>query len=336
MGGRLKTQQYPLSPHSYLLQNNKGKFKDVTIEAGKDLNEAGMIDAALFTDFNNDHLPDLIIAGEWTPIRFFENVQHKFVEVTVQTGLSHMNGWWRSLCAKDLDQDGDLDYIAGNMGLNNKYHVANDRPLFLYTRDLDKNGAEDLIPAYYIKNNQGNYELFPGVDRNQLAEQLPAIKKKYLLHADFASITMQQLLNDFGDEDWKQYRCDNFSTVWIENLGKGRFKSHVLPLQAQFAPVNAIVAKDFDEDGYIDIVLAGNEYQTAAQTGRYDASYGLYLKGAKKGLFTPVNNTTTGFLVEGDVKDLKTVQLKNGQSILLSAPNNSNLQLFKINKLLRK
>ena len=283
IGGRLYPQKYPQSTRSYILQNNNGKFTDVTKSVCSSLEFAGMITGTLFTDFNNDKKPDLIICGEYNGVRFFQNKNRQLVEVTDQTGLSNMNGLWRSLQQADIDKDGDMDYIAGNMGLNNRFHIAPDRPMMLYAKDMDKNGFYELIPAYSIKNRQHNYQLFPAPDRNQLAEQVPVIKKQFLLHADYAKATMDALLNDFGRDGWIELKCETSTSVWIENLGNGKFKAHALPVAAQFAPVNSIVAEDIDGDGNIDLIIAGNEYQAAAGTGRYDASYGLVLKGKRKG-----------------------------------------------------
>ncbi len=331
IGGRLLPQKYPQSPRSYILQNNKGKFTDVTKAVNPSLEFPGMITGALFTDFNNDKKPDLIICGEWTTLRFYKNENNKLVEVTGATGLANMNGLWRSLQQADIDKDGDMDYIAGNMGLNNRYHITAGRPMMLYTKDMDKNGFVELVPAYYIKDDNENYKLFPALDRNQLAEQLPSVKKKYLLHADYAKISMEQLQNDFGAEGWTELKCEISSSVWIENVGNGKFITHVLPVEAQFAPVNSIVAADIDKDGNTDLIIAGNEYQTAASTGRYDASYGLFLKGNGKGIFTPVNATKSGLIIDGDVKDMKLISIKNKGNILLAAPNDSRLKIFKLN-----
>lgn len=330
IGGRLLPQKYPQSPRSYILQNNSGKFTDVTTAVNPSLQFAGMITDALFTDFNNDKKPDLIICGEWTTVRFFKNENNKFIEVTNETGLTDMNGLWRSLQQADIDKDGDMDYIVGNMGLNNRFHISNDQPMFLYTKDMDKNNFTELVPAYYIKNNEDKYQLFPGLDRNQLAEQLPAIKKKYLLHADYAKISMERLKNDYGADDWTVLKCETSSSVWIENLGNGKFKAHELPIQAQLAPINSIVAADVDEDANIDLIIAGNEYQTAAATGRYDASYGLFLKGNGKGIFTAVNNS--GLIIDGDIKDLKIISKKNTGKVLLAAPNDAALKIFLLNE----
>ena len=290
-----------------------------------------MITGALFTDFNNDKKPDLIICGEWTTLRFYKNENNKLVEVTGATGLTNMNGLWRSLQQADIDKDGDMDYIAGNMGLNNKYHITTSQPMMLYTKDMDKNNFVELVPAYYIKDNSDNYKLFPALDRNQLAEQLPSVKKKYLLHADYAKISMEQLQNDFGADGWAALKCETLTSVWIENTGNGKFVTHALPIQAQFAPINSIIASDIDKDGNIDLIIAGNEYQTPASTGRYDASYGLVLKGNEKGIFTAVNAINSGLIIEGDVKDMKMLSIKNKGIALLAAPNDSQLKTFKLN-----
>jgi hypothetical protein len=220
------------------------------------------------------------------------------------------------------------------MGLNNRFHISSKQPMFLFTKDMDKNNFTELVPAYYIKNSEDKYQLFPGLDRNQLAEQLPAVKKKYLLHKDYASVTMEQLKNDFGNDGWSELKCETSASVWIENLGNGKFKIHELPVQAQFAPINSIAANDVDEDGNLDLIIAGNEYQTAAATGRYDASYGLFLKGNSKGIFTAVNNS--GLIIDGDTKDLKIISTKNKCKVIIAAPNDAALKIFLLNTATKK
>lgn len=294
-----------------------------------------MITAALWTDFNNDHKPDIVIAGEWMPVRFFANNNGKLTDVTNNTGLASMQGLWRSLQAIDIDKDGDIDYVAGNMGINNRYHTTDDKPMILYAKDMDMNGFTDLVPAYYIKNNEGNYQLYPGIDRNQLAEEVPAVKKKYLLHADYSKLTIGQLVNDYGKDGWTKLTCNTMQSVWIENLGAGKFKTHVLPLQAQFAPVNAIVANDIDNDGNVDLIIAGNEYQTDVGIGRYDASYGLVLKGNGKGGFNSYNVQKSGFIIDGDVKALQLVNVKDKGTLLVAAINDDKVKCFTTAKKLK-
>lgn len=330
IGGRLWPQQYPQPPRSYLLRNEGGRFTDVTKEVCPSLEAPGLIDAALFTDFNKDGKPDLVVAGEWTDIRFFRNEVGRLVDVTEQTGLTGMHAWWRSLEHADIDGDGDMDYIAGNMGLNNRYHPAKDRPVMLYVKDMDNNGSEDLVPAYYIRNKNGQYDLSPALDRNQLADQVPVVKKKYLLHKNYSTVTMKDLQQQFGAGGWTVLKCEAFTSVWIENLGRGKFKAHELPLEAQWAPVNSIVASDINGDGTIDLVLGGNEYQAAAAIGRYDASYGLVLKGNGKGSFSVCSPSESGLVIEGDVKAMELISV-NKSRLLLVAPNDSRLRSYFLN-----
>ncbi|MDQ3844139.1 MAG: VCBS repeat-containing protein [Bacteroidota bacterium] len=327
IGGRLLPEKYPQSPRSYILQNDGGKFKDVTKAVCPLLEFPGLVTGAVFTDFNNDKRPDLVICGEWMPVRFFENRDGKFSEVTEHTGLEKMDGQWRSLQAADIDKDGDMDFVAGNLGLNNKFHITADRPLKLYAGDFDGNNSVDLIPAYYIKDDRGQYKLFPGLDRMQLADQMPSIKKKYLLSAEYAKINMQELLNNIPAKDLMEKDCQTTATVWMENLGNGKFKPHALPIEAQFAPVNAIIADDIDNDGAMDLLLAGNEYGTEANTGRYDASYGVFLKGNGKGSFTALYPASTGFIVDGDVRSMVLFRSKNRKNVLVGI-NNDDLKCF--------
>lgn len=331
IGGRILATQYPLPPRSYILQNNNGKFTDVTKNVCAALEKPGMITSAVWTDFDNDKSIDLVICGEWMPVRFFKNKNGKLAEVTENTGLKNMNGLWRSLQAIDIDKDGDMDFIAGNMGLNNKFHATPQQPYWLYAKDIDGNGTMDLIPAYYIKNNEGSYDLFPGIDRTELAGQVLSIKKKYLLNEDFAKINMKELLDVIGEKGMLEFKCETMASVWLENTGNGHFTMHQLPLAAQFAPVNAILATDVDDDGNIDLLLGGNEYQEEIGTGRYDASYGQVLKNNGKGLFTSILPLQTGIIVDGDVKSIKQITTKNNEQLILAAVNDNVLRCFKIN-----
>ncbi|HMO62692.1 MAG TPA: VCBS repeat-containing protein [Ferruginibacter sp.] len=329
IGGRV-SKKYPLPPRSFLLQNNKGVFTDITATSCTALQEAGMVTAAVWTDFDNDKQPDLVIAGDWMPVRFFKNNRGKLNEVTTSTGLTQMNGMWRSLLAIDIDNDGDIDFIAGNLGLNCEYRVSADAPMLVTASDIDKNGSIDPVFAYYIKNNQGSRKLYPAINRNKFAEQVPAIKKKYLLNEDYAHALLLDIFEGKTKNDFRQFYCDETRTCVLENTGNGKFVKHILPVQAQFAPVNAIVCEDVDGDGFKDIVLAGNEYQNEVITGRYDASYGCFLKGGPNYQFVYMPPSVTGLVLEGDIKDMKVLPMPNGKKILLVAANNGWLKAFGI------
>ena len=330
IGGRIAPQQYPVSPASYLLQNNGGQFSDVTAEVCTGLQFAGMVTAAVWTDINNDKKPDLIIAGEWMPVRFFINENGKLHEITGETGLPDMHGQWRSLALANMDKDGDTDIVAGNLGLNSKFKVSHQQPLQLFAKDLDGNGSVDPVMAYYLKNEKGIRESYPAMSLDQFAAQVPAIRKKFLYHADYSVAGIHTLLSDFDQEDITTLVCNETRSVWLENTGNGKYTLHALPPEAQVAPVNTILCTDADHDGNMDIIIAGNEYQTEVSTGRYDASYGLFIKGDGKGHFKAIPPAISGLILDGDVKDMKLITLGNKQQIIVAGINNEKLKAFQI------
>ena len=327
ISGRLAAQGYPLSPRSYLLRNDGGKFTNVTKQVCPALQFPGMLTGVVFADFNGDKKPGLVLCGEWMPVRFFQNNGGRFTEVTAQTGLQNMYGQWRSLAAVDLDGDGDMDFVVGNLGWNNKFRITPERPLKLYAGDFDSNHSTDLISAYYMKNDKGGYDLFPAPDRAQLADQIPSVKKKYLLSSDYASVTMNDLLHALNAKDTVAMTCQTTTSVWLENMGGGKFLQHPLPMEAQYAPVNSIIVEDVDGDGKIDLLLGGNEYGTEFSTGRYDAGYGVYLKGRGNGSFTVLRPAATGLILDGDVHSMAIIKTKNKKGILVGF-NNDSLRYF--------
>ncbi|MEP6749000.1 MAG: VCBS repeat-containing protein [Bacteroidota bacterium] len=327
IGGRV-SKQYPLSPNSYLLKNDKGIFTDVTNKVCPALSRAGMVTAAQWANFDNEKNPGLVIAGEYMPIRFFRNNKTSFTEVTASTGLQDMNGLWRSLIATDIDGDGDIDFVAGNLGLNCNYRTSVQYPMKLYAEDIDKNGSIDPVMFYYIKNADGSRSLHPSVSRDQFAEQVPLVKKKFLFNRDYAKVTKDEIFTN--SKNLQTFTCNETRSCWIENKGNGKFVMHALPAEAQFAPVNAIVCADMDGDGIKDILLAGNEYQTEVMTGRYDASYGCFLKGIYKKEFKVISPDTSGFLVNGDVKDMKMIINAKKEKLILVGINNDNMKVFRI------
>ena len=326
IGGRV-SKQYPLSPNSYLLQNNKGVFTDVTNKVCPALSKAGMVTAAQWADIDNDKHPDLIIAGEYMPIRFFKNDGKKLNEITATIGLQNMDGLWRSLIATDVDGDGDTDFIAGNLGLNCMYHTTPQYPMKLYAEDIDNNGSIDPVMFYYIKDEDGKRALYPSINKDQLAAQVPSLKKKFLLNKDYATATPGKIYS--SAKDLKILTCNETQSCWLENAGNGKFIKHILPKEAQFAPVNAIVCTDLDGDGIKDILIAGNEYQTEVMAGRYDASYGYFLKGTADKNFKAVSPAFSGFKIDGDVKDMKLIITANNEKLILVAVNNDYMKVFK-------
>jgi len=329
IGGRV-ARKYPLPARSFILQNDQGIFTDVTQEVCASLQRPGMITSSLWADFDNDKQQDLIVAGEWMPVRFFKNNHGKLEEITSNNGLTQMNGMWRSLAGADLDKDGDMDIVAGNLGSNCIYHVGPDTPMHLFAKDLDENGSIDPIFFYYIKDKDGKRRLYPAISRAQFADQVPAIKKQFLLAQDYSKASFDDIFNANKKEGLMSFTCDETRSCYFENLGAGKFKKHLLPIEAQFAPVNSIICDDVDGDGNMDLIMAGNEYQTDVMTGRYDASYGWFLKGNKDKTFQFVPPIRSGFIVDGDVKDMDLIPISNHQKLLLIALNNDSLRVFKI------
>ena len=329
IGGRV-SKEYPLPPRSFLLQNNKGVFTDVTEKVCPAIRTAGMITSAQWADFDNDGQPDLIIAGEWMPIRFFKNDHGHLQEVTASTGLTATNGMWRSLVLADIDGDGDLDIVAGNLGLNCEYRVSGDKPMELFAADIDGNGSIDPVMCYYIKDEDGIRRSYPAVSRKKLGEQVPSVKKQFLYNRDYAHAAFSDIYTPRPGDSLLKLFCDETRSCYFENIGHGRFVKHPLPAEAQFAPVNAIVCADIDHDGIIDILLAGNEYQAEVMRGRYDASYGCLLKGLGEGRFLYMPPARTGLLLQGDIKSMKIINSARGNTLLLAASNDDSLQVIKI------
>ena len=329
IGGRV-SKKYPMPPKSFLLQNNGGIFTDVTAKVCPALQRAGMVTSAVWTDFDNDKQTDLIIAGEWMPIRFFKNNHGNLVETTTSTGLTQMNGMWRSLIATDIDNDGDIDLVAGNLGLNCEYRVSAAEPMQLYATDLDGNGTIDPVFFYFIKGLDGRRHSFPAISRGRLAEQVPAIKKQFLLNEDYSHATFSEIFKGKATENILRLYCDETRSCYFENMGNGKFIKHPLPVEAQFAPVNAIICDDLDNDGFKDLLLAGNEYQADVITGRYDASFGCFLKGGSNKTFTSIPPVKSGFILKGDVKDMSLIRLSTGKKIVLAAVNNDSMRVFSV------
>ena len=332
IGGRV-TDRYPISPRSFLLRNDGGTFSDITATVCPALQYAGMLTASVFTDMDSDLLPDLVIAGEWMPVRFFKNAGGKFSEIIKETGLTAIHGMWRSLTVSDIDGDGDKDLIAGNTGLNNLYQTSGQYPMSLYAKDLDGNGIIDPLMFYFIPGKSGSRNNYPAISRAQFSEQTPMIKKKFLLSADYARAGAKDILTAFGQNGAPDFTCNETRSCIFENLGGWLFLKHELPAEVQIAPVNTAVCYDFDRDGFKDLLLAGNEYQGEVIGGRQDASYGFFLKGGKNMAFTVVRPARSGFILDGDVKSLNLIRLKNGEEIVIAGINNTSLSAFCINKL---
>lgn len=327
VGSRLFPQKYPYAQPSQLLENGGGEFRDVTEEKASGLQEAGMVTDALWTDFDGDGQTDLIVVGEWTDIQFFKNSNGNLSRDT--TILPDSQGWWNSIEGEDLDNDGDMDYVIGNLGLNYKYKATQEEPFEVYATDFDDNGTNDIVLGYY---NQGN--LFPLRGRECTSNQMPFIKEKFPSYDSFGAADLVQV---YGSEKLKQalhLKATMFSSVYLENLGPGKFKIHVLPNEAQISSINAIRIDDFDKDGLKDILVAGNLYQSEVETPRNDASIGLLLKGNGTSQFTPLALEDSGVFLDGDVKRMRSIRLgkSNAKKAILVVRNSDIVTLISTTK----
>jgi len=324
VGGRIIPGRYPLPPRSYLLRNDGGKFSDVTESVAPELLTPGLVTDALFTDYDNDGDPDLIVTGEWMSIHVFENTNGAFKDRTQQSGLGHLTGWWFSLASGDFDNDGDIDFIAGNIGKNVKYKASETEPLQIYCADFDNNGTLDIVLGQY---QQG--VCYPVRGRECSSEQMSFIKEKFPTYKGFAEASIEKVYSEEELKSALRLEATELRSCFVRNDGNGTFTLHPLPNQAQISPINGMVVLDVNHDGNLDIVTAGNMYGAEVETIRYDSGIGVCLLGNGKGEFSALSFSQSGFFADGDVKQLRSLNLgREKKKVLLVARNNDMLKVF--------
>lgn len=326
--GRLVPGNYPAPANSYLLentsQNGKTSFIDITDSKAPMLRELGLATDASWTDIDNDGNTDLIIVGEWMPITILKNSGTTFQDVSAQFLDSDTSGWWFSIVEGDFDQDGDQDFIVGNLGLNYKYKANDEETFDIYFNDFDNSGTNDIVLSYF---NGG--KKYPLRGRECSSQQMPGIKKKFEDYASFSTATLEDVYTTDYLESSLHYQVRSFASVYLENKGN-RLVAVDLPNLAQLSSVNKILKGDFDKDGHLDAVLAGNLYGSEVETPRNDASIGVFLKGDGNGNFEAVPNRISGLFAPGDVKDMSFIRIE-GNTFIVFAKNSDYLQLVQIN-----
>jgi hypothetical protein len=324
VGGRLIPGSYPLAPRSYILENNgQGYFKDVTGLYNQSLMNPGMVTDAIFTDFNKDNLLDLIIVGEWMGIRLFQQEEKKLTEISDQCGFKNTEGWWNTIIETDFDLDGDMDYVAGNLGLNSQIKVSVNEPATIYAKDFDNNGSMDALMCYYILGQS-----YPFYSKDDLQDQIPYIEKKFPTYESYTNVKVTDIFSDTEVKDALILNAFNFTSCYIENEGNNHFKLTPLPRVAQFSPIYGIQTGDYNQDGYPDMILAGNFFGTRIKFGHYDANHGLMLAGNSKGNFTVLNDLQSGFQIRGEVRDISDIRLASGNNMLIFTFNNDSVKLY--------
>ncbi len=330
VGGRVLPQLYPTPAKSYLLKNEivetgKLAYSDVTAAIAPDLIEAGLVTDAVWMDYDDDKKLDLIVVGEWMPVTVLKNTGSGFENKTAALGLEQTTGWWYSLAKEDFDNDGDMDLVAGNLGLNYKYQANPEETFDVYASDYDKNGKLDIVLGYYQDGVQ-----YPLRGKQCSSEQIPAIKYKYEDYNRFASASLVDVYTEADLENSMHYKAHTFASSYIENKGSGNFVFTPLPDEAQISCVNGILPFDYNKDGHLDIIIAGNMYNAEIETPRNDASYGSLLLGNGKGDFSPSALSESGIYIKGDTKDIALLKNKNGISII-AANNSDRPTILKLN-----
>jgi hypothetical protein len=328
VGGRVVSGAYPTAPQSFILKNDGGKFTDVTAQYCPALKNIGMVTDALWSDFDKDGKIDLVLVGEWMPVTFLKNTGKGFLQISKTSGVSNHIGWWNSLVAGDFDNDGDIDYIAGNLGLNSNYKATPKEPMTIWAKDLDQNGSLDAMIFCYMQAADSSMQPFPMHTKDDLAAQLISIRKKYPTYKSFGNAGMDELWPAKDRQNAITFQANDMQTSYIENKGNGQFTITPLPIETQTAPIYGMMATDADGDGNLDVLLTGNDFGMEPYSGRHDAFNGFCLKGDGKGSFAALPLQQTGFFVKGDAKGLATIHTAKSEDLILSTQNQDSLKVF--------
>lgn len=323
VGGRHTSHQYPVPTSSTLFKNENGQLINVTDELAPELKNIGMVTDAVWTDIDNDGDDDLIMVGEWMAITVFENDNGRLSKAIIND-FENTTGWWFSIEMGDFDNDGDMDFIAGNLGLNYKYKTSNEAPFDIYYSDFDKNGNGDLVLGYYENNKH-----YPLRGFSCSSQQVPKLKKTIKKYDLFASLEIDDVYGKENLNNALHYQAETFASSYIENLGNSRFKISPLPHQAQISNINDILVRDFNRDGHLDAIIIGNMYASEVETPRNDAGIGLLMLGDGNGKLNPQIGNKSGLFLGDDAKKIKLLQGK--ENFILVANNNGQLQTVKIN-----
>ncbi len=326
VGGRVQPGSYPLAPRSYLLKNTGGQFEDVTADAAPALSTPGMVTDALWHDLNDDGTSELVLAGEWMPIRVFRpGDTGQFEEISGEMGLGDEEGWWYRLAAADLTGDGRPELVAGNRGLNAQVQARPDAPAAIYADDFARDGSVDPIMTHHLDGQE-----YPVYWHDVLVESIPPFESRFDSYEEYAQSTIDDILTDEERKQVTRLTASTFETSLFHRADDGTFQRQALPLEAQFAPIHGVTIRDVNRDGRSDLILAGNDFTVRPQWGRADAEKGTVLLNSGSLSFDPLRSRESGFSAPKDIRGLALVEEGPAAPLVVLGANNAALSTFSI------
>lgn len=323
VGGRVIPGRYPETPRSYILINDgKGKFTDQTTRFSQELEHIGLVTDAAWTDINGDSKADLVVVGEWMPVSVFINNNGKLENRTADYFDKPYTGWWNKIVVEDLNGDGKEDLVIGNMGTNTQCKASDSEPVEMIYKDFDDNGSIDPIMSFYIQGKS-----YPYVTRDEMLDQMSIMRTRFQDYKGYADATVKEIFTPDELKGAQELKATYLKTAYFERAANGKFTEKILPLEVQVSPVYSITVLDYDGDGKKDLLLCGNISKARLRFGKYDANYGILLKGAGAGKFDYLNQEKSGFALRGDVRSV----LPLGNKLLFGI-NQQEIKAYQIGK----